>query len=237
MKKNPKLKIITISALCLSLLCLPSCATATEQPVDTAITDNIKYDAYEEKISYCLSQIASLEEQLSQKSEELYISQSKYQLEISALQTTIASLQNQMNASDNNSSPTIDNNPETNEFKTDDFAYTVENNKVVITKYTGNKTEVEIPQQLNRLPVECIGEGAFEGTAVKSVILPEGVKKIDWFAFRACTALLEITIPASVKTIEYGAFDHARKSFVIKTSADSFAWKYAQSWGYISVIS
>ena len=115
------------------------------------------------------------------------------------------------------------------------FTYVKENGGITITKYTGNDTEVKIPETIDGQRVICIGESAFASSNVRSVVIPEGVNKIDWFAFQACTQLIEITIPSSVTKIEYGAFDYAKPSFVIKCSKGSFVEAYAKSWGYICI--
>ncbi len=115
------------------------------------------------------------------------------------------------------------------------YTYAKENGGITIKKYTGYDSEVTIPEKIDGLPVLCIGESAFEASPVKVVKIPEGITKIDWFAFRACTQLCEINIPASVRSIEYGAFDSAKTSFIIICPKTSFAEAYAKSWGYICV--
>ena len=49
--------------------------------------------------------------------------------------------------------------------------------------------------------------GAFRGcTGLKSVVIPESVKKIGWNAFSECTGLTHLTIPSTVR-IDAWAFD------------------------------
>lgn len=246
MKTNSNLKkILVCIILAGTLLSAAACSKQDEEVPTSAPEANIQSDAYEEKIAYCLEQIATLEAQLAEKKEEIYVSESQYQLEISALEATISSLKAQISAMsgslgsggdtsvDNSQSNNQDTQPE--QSKTAQFTYIKENNGVTITKYTGNGAEVTIPEKIDGLPVLCIGEGAFASTGVKSVIIPEGVQKIDWFAFQACTQLTEISIPTSVTKIEYGAFEYAKPAFIIKCSKGSFVEAYAKSWGYICV--
>ena len=47
-----------------------------------------------------------------------------------------------------------------------------------------------------------------------NLVIPDGVTEIGMFAFSGCTSLATVTIPASVKTIEQGAFEYC---FNIKT--------------------
>lgn len=228
------------------LLCGTSCSQSQDE-VSTETDVNIQKDVYEEKIAYCLQQISDLESQLAAKKQEIYVIENQYQLEIAALEATIDSLKAQTNNSSNaqtqkpsDISGTVQNSQSQNnqtgaEFHGNKFTYSKENGGITITKYTGNDTEVIIPESLDGQKVICIGESAFASSNVKSVVIPDGVQKIDWFAFQACTQLVEITIPASVTKIEYGAFDYAKPSFVIKCSKGSFVEAYAKSWGYICV--
>lgn len=220
------------------------------QPQNEASTQtdaNIQKDAYEEKISYCLQQIADLESQLADKKQEIYVSENQYKLEIAALEAAIASLKAQIS----NSSATQQQKPSDTsgteqgnqsqgsqtgeEIKGNNFTYVKDSSGITITKYIGSSAEVIIPESIDGQRVVCIGESAFAYSDVISVVIPEGVQKIDWFAFQSCTRLTEITIPSSVTKIEYGAFDYVKSSFVIKCNKGSFVEAYAKSWGYICV--
>lgn len=91
-----------------------------------------------------------------------------------------------------------------------DFKYSVNDDKVTIIKYTGGDSEVIVPSYIDRKPVISIGSHSFDDFAVginlESVIIPEGVKNIDSYAFHGCTHLRSITIPDSVTDIGSGAF-------------------------------
>lgn len=55
--------------------------------------------------------------------------------------------------------------------------------------------------------LEIIGDGAFSGcSALKSIVIPEGVTKIGKNAFEKCSALISINIPESVTRIDHYAF-------------------------------
>lgn len=111
-----------------------------------------------------------------------------------------------------------------------EYIYEKTEGGVVLTGYQGMKKTVEIPSTLDGFCVVGIGREAFRNSSVESVILPVGVKKIDWFAFSGCSVLSRVTIPPSVTVIEYGAFDGC-PSLVIYCNKDSFADKYASSYG------
>ena len=112
-----------------------------------------------------------------------------------------------------------------------EFVYVKENGGITITKYIGNKISVQIPNNIEGLPVLKIGENAFAESKVKNVTLPSNCKEIEWFAFYGCYALTTVYINDSVKVIGYGAFDSCSKSLTIYCSDNSFAKQYAQSFG------
>ncbi len=56
--------------------------------------------------------------------------------------------------------------------------------------------------------VRCIDKYAFMGCLAEVVAIPEGVERINYFAFSSCPNLKKIFIPASVESIEELAFDN-----------------------------
>ena len=121
--------------------------------------------------------------------------------------------------------------PKQDEAELIDFEYIKENGGVTITRYTGKNTTVQIPNKIEQLPVLKIGETAFSDTKVKSVTLPSSCVEIDWFAFYGCYALTTVYISSNVNAIGYGAFDACSKSLTVYCEQNSYAQKYAQSFG------
>lgn len=81
--------------------------------------------------------------------------------------------------------------------------------------------------------VKCIGEEAFRKcTGLVSVKLPATLEKIDKSAFHACSALTEVIVPKSVTVVEYMAFalcdklEHAYLPKGLKTIGN-FAFEYS----------
>lgn len=68
-------------------------------------------------------------------------------------------------------------------------------------------TEVEIPAEIEGLPVTSIGEFAFEECRMTSIKIPDSIKYIGNAAFYRCSALTSITIPDGVTSIEGGLFE------------------------------
>ena len=144
---------------------------------------------------------------------------------------------NEQNTNPNNTDNTTTNsninnntNSNTNE-QLVEFEYIIENGGITITKYVGKKTSVQIPNTIEQLPVLKIGENAFFESKVKSVTLPKNCIEIDWFAFYGCYTLTNVYISSNVETIGYGAFDSCSKSLTIYCEKNSYAQKYAQSFG------
>ena len=77
---------------------------------------------------------------------------------------------------------------------------------LVITGYTGTKTDVRIPAKIQGKPVKEIGENAFFGySSLESIIIPNSVNSIGEFAF-ASTSIKNIKLPAKITTIGDMAF-------------------------------
>jgi hypothetical protein len=72
---------------------------------------------------------------------------------------------------------------------------------ITITAYTGSGDDVAIPSTINGLPVTSIGDGAFAGSSLTSVTIPNSVTSIGDGAFYGCWSLSSVTIPNSVTSI------------------------------------
>lgn len=89
----------------------------------------------------------------------------------------------------------------------DSITYIVSEKEVVITGYTGNPVIINLPSQIDGLPVTEIRENAFYkcGT-IKEVIIPKSVSVIGRYAFYDCTSLENIEINGSADQIPEGIF-------------------------------
>ncbi len=93
------------------------------------------------------------------------------------------------------------------EITDDGYLYSVEDNGVVVTGYTGGETSVEIPQTIDGKQVVEIGFEAFKNSNLKNVKIPFGVKKIGAFAFFG-SPLESVEIPETVTFIGNNAFSY-----------------------------
>ena len=86
-----------------------------------------------------------------------------------------------------------------------DFEYTIANNQVTITKYTGTSKDVTIPNEIEGLPVTTIAIYAFYSNKLTSINLPQNLTTIRQSAFRN-NRLTSISLPQNCTTIGYFTF-------------------------------
>ena len=80
---------------------------------------------------------------------------------------------------------------------------------VIITKYTGRLATVQIPYQIDEMPVKEIGERAFaENRTIANIRIPNTVTTIGDEAFALCGRLRAVAIPSSVTSIGKNAFEY-----------------------------
>ena len=89
-----------------------------------------------------------------------------------------------------------------------DFDYTIEGGKVTIVEYIGLGGAVAIPGEIDRLPVTSIGDWAFAscGDSLTSVTIPDSVTSIGYSAFELCTGLTSVVMGNHVSSIGDYAF-------------------------------
>lgn len=201
-------------------------------PEDTSLsTDNAARDAL----------IQELENKIIELQQNQYISEAEYQKELKKLQSLLSELQNQISAPSTDTSPDSSNPPSdtSEESMPSDtttpiaqFLYKKEGDGIIITGYTGSESHIVIPAKIDGYQVTTVGDSAFSSQTLKSIIISNGIQKIDWFAFNGCTALLSVTIPESVTSIGYSAFSPQSNAFTIYCHNDSFAHRYAKSYGW-----
>lgn len=115
-----------------------------------------------------------------------------------------------------------------------DIAYPVEGGNIYFDKETGtitdcdfSVTKVDIPTEIEGVPVTSIGYEAFYYCeSLVSVAIPDGVTSIGAYAFWKCSSLEKMIIPNSVTDIRNGAFAKCTSliSVVIGSGVESIAF-------------
>ena len=206
----------------------------------------IAIDAAEQKATYYQTIAKDLEEEILSVKTELFASRVEYEARIDALEDQLAdalaqrapegeeSTQGSGNGASTETTPPQDTQgePTPDADPSADFEFLVTDGRATLTAYLGRSTAVQIPATYRGYPVAAIADRAFENqTRLQSVTIPSGVETVGWFAFSGCVALREVTIPESVRSISYGAFLNCNSSLVIRCKRDSYAERYAQSYG------
>ena len=178
--------------------------------------------------------IQELETRIEALLNSQHSSSEEYSKELAALRAELAILKSQNNSKDT-TSETPDTESESSDttpiISTPRFLYSTDGGNATITGYTGADPHVVIPSAIDGYTVTTIAESSFSSEKLKSVIITNGITRIDWFAFEGCTSLESITIPSSVSSIGYSAFASAPTSLTIYCHSGSFAQNYAKSYG------
>ncbi len=86
-----------------------------------------------------------------------------------------------------------------------DFDYLIVDDTIKISRYNGSDSHVVIPDTLEGLPVTEIGISAFEGCSdITTLTIPSSLKNIDFYAFSGCTGLNSVYISDLAAWCEVG---------------------------------
>jgi hypothetical protein len=93
-----------------------------------------------------------------------------------------------------------------------DYEYTITDGEVTITKYNGEGGNLNLPHEIEGLPVTAVGTGAFRNcTGLETVYISSPITKIGNNAFMSCTELTSVDMANSVTTIGKNAFQNCTK--------------------------
>ena len=226
MKKSTT-AIILAALLLITTACTPS---ASEYPPPSAESPPPQ-DTSDDLRTYYEALIADLRQELSNQKQENYVARREYESRIADLEARLEAAEQIPDDTDipvsapTESEPVESTSPHQGATS---FHYIIENGKATICSYTGQAQNVVIPREIVGYPVGSIGDNAFQGAPVTSVLVPDTVTEIGWFAFADCPSLTAVTLPASVTAIGYGAFDSC-PTLTVFCTRDSYAATYAIS--------
>lgn len=220
--------ILILLSILLTFSCLFASCNANEQmfPEET-MPEPDKYT----------QSIQALEDKIIELQQNHQLSEEERQKELAQLQNLVADLKEKQEKEENkeeSKTPTDTENENTPPTPTGKFLYDVDSSNgefAIITGYSGTEERVVIPSVIDGYAVREIADNAFSSKEIKNIIVTNGIKKIGWFSFQNCSALVSITLPNSVENIGYSAFPSQNKSFTVYCSSNSFAQQYAKSYG------
>ncbi len=89
-----------------------------------------------------------------------------------------------------------------------DYIYAVDNGEVWILMCNSAENIIEIPADIEGIPVTRIYGGAFFQSGAVEIIIPDSVKTIDSLAFYYCALLNSVTLPDGIEAINDRAFSN-----------------------------
>ena len=87
------------------------------------------------------------------------------------------------------------------------FTYTISNDTVTITGFDESTDKVEVPAEIDGMPVTAIGPTVFYGLTITSISLPDTITEIGNGAFWHAKGLTSIKLPASLTTLGNNVFN------------------------------
>ena len=218
-KKKTTIIILSLSIVISMILC------ACSEMFGDATSGSIEQPSSTDQNQDATAKIRELEAQIVAILQDQQLSQTQSKKEIEELRAAIEKLKNDKSA-DAATDVSTDKPAEEETFK-----YAVIDGRACITQIISTEKNIVIPYTIDGYKVYSIGSEALSSSTVESIVISSGIEKIDWFAFKNCPSLSSVSIPDTVISIGYGAFDNASSSFVIRCSRDSFAHRYAKSYG------
>lgn len=88
-----------------------------------------------------------------------------------------------------------------------------------VVKYIGDEENVVIPSSVEGSPVVEVEALSFAASKVKSVVIPEGVRRIEEGAFTQCRELMSVGLPSTLLTFGNGVFSNCSNLASIKIPA------------------
>lgn len=109
------------------------------------------------------------------------------------------------------------------------------NGRVTAMFYQGNKTKVIYPDKYKGLAITAINSTRLKGNFqenVKTVIVPEGYKVLDEYAFQYYCGMSRLELPKSIYLIKKGMCFNSKNITTVYAGKDFYAYKKSIQMGY-----
>lgn len=98
------------------------------------------------------------------------------------------------------------------DLKDGDFGFFIlDQNQLIATKYSGNETDIVIPDSYDNYTVSAIGNSMFISSKIESVTMPDTVTKIGDYSFASCSQLKNVKLAKEIKSLGSNAFFNCPK--------------------------
>lgn len=88
-----------------------------------------------------------------------------------------------------------------------DFGFFIINQEeLMITKYTGSDKVIEIPESYKNYKVTVIGASVFNGSDITTVTIPSSIKQIEDYAFASCHKLTKVNLNEGLEILDNSVF-------------------------------
>ena len=212
-----------VAAIIISLCTLlSSCSVGSAEKSPSESTNNAA--SSEEEYNKTISSLKEENRLLADKLDALEEKYSKLLDEFKDLQKSTDKNDSDTSEEDDTDAGTVPDEDETVKF-------TLSEDKKSITGALTPPPSLTIPATIDGKIITSISDKAFMKSELGSVVIEEGIESIGWFAFNSCSLLQSVTIPESISYIGYSAFDYCAPDFKIICHKDSYAHKYAESFG------
>ena len=110
-----------------------------------------------------------------------------------------------------------------------DRVYTGGKNEITILQYSGNETDIIIPETFSSYPVVAIGNEEcrpfLRNTTIETVVIPDTVKSIATAAFYGCLKLTTITIGVNLTSIGSKVFSSCSSLNTVNYKGTKAQWE------------
>lgn len=227
---------LLLTSLLLSVTACQPLIRAIQPPETETTSPPPSADTAEESLrAYYESLIFDLRQALLNAKQSDYMTRREYEARISELESKLTAQQSLPDEPPDGTDLWVSGTPtqppsesETAPPQPISYYYTIQDGTAVIYAYQGTATRATIPPTISDIPVTHIADNAFRSAPLTSVVIPDTVTEIGWFAFANCESLQTITIPNSVTLIHYGAFENCPNLTII-CPENSYAAEYAAS--------